>query len=121
MFPSDQRQWSTPSSGRGGVGIERLSDALSNMRANVWRLAPGASGRRHAERVQEELFVVLEGTATMFLGEPPERVALPQGSVAAVAPGTALQVRNESQAEAVVLIVGAPPDTSPAEYFEDVE
>ena len=70
---------------------------------------------------QEETFVALDGDTTLLLGDPPDRVALPQGSVAVVQPGTPLQVRNDSDADAVVLIVGAPPVTGEADYFEDVD
>jgi len=90
------------------------------MRANIWRLPPGVRGARHLERVQEEIFIVLEGTATLLLGDPPERVELPCGSVAVVETETALQLRNESDAEIVVLIVGAPPEQGRAEYLPDV-
>jgi mannose-6-phosphate isomerase-like protein (cupin superfamily) len=76
-------------------------------------------GRRHADKVQEEVFVVLEGTLTMHLGDPPERVELPPQSVVAVEPGTALQLRNDGDEEVVVLIWGAPPEQSGADFFED--
>jgi uncharacterized cupin superfamily protein len=119
IFRADQRDWSTPSTGDQTRGILRLSDAMTQMRANVWRLPPGSQGRRHAEWIQEELFVVLEGTATLALGDPANRVELPTGSVAVVEPGTALQVRNESESEATILIVGAPPVTGEADYLPD--
>jgi uncharacterized cupin superfamily protein len=120
IFSSQDREWDAPSGGDLNRGIVRLSDDLTEMRANVWRLPPGSRGRRHAERVQEELFVVLEGTATLALGDPPEMTELPRGSIAVVEPGTAIQVRNEGPAEAVVLIVGAPPETGQADYLPDV-
>jgi mannose-6-phosphate isomerase-like protein (cupin superfamily) len=119
VFRSDERQWSTPSGGDQTRGIVRLSEAMTNMRANVWRLPPGSRGRRHAERVQEELFAVLDGTATLALGDPPERVELPSGSVAVVEPGTPLQVLNESATETTILIVGAPPVSGEADYLPD--
>ena len=119
IFRGDERDWSTPSAGDQTRGIVRLSDAMTQMRANVWRLPPGSQGRRHAERIQEELFVVLEGTATLALGDPAYRVELPTGSVAVVEPGTALQLRNESESEATILIVGAPPVTGEADYLPD--
>jgi quercetin dioxygenase-like cupin family protein len=121
VFRASELAWSEPSGGDKRRGIVRLSDAMTNMRANIWRLPPGSRGRRHAERVQEEAFVALEGDATLLLGEPPERVPLPRGSVAVVQPGTPLQVRNEADADAVVLIVGAPPETGEADYLDDVE
>ncbi len=95
--------------------------ALERSRARIWRYPPRSRGRRHREGVQEEVFVVLDGTLTMLLGDPPERVDLAPRSVVAVAPGTPLQVRNESEAEVVVLAYGAPPVAGRAEYLEDVE
>ena len=91
------------------------------MRANIWRLPPGTSGRRHAERVQEEIFVVLEGTATMALGDPPQRVELAAGSAVIVEPGTPLQQRNESARDTVILAIGAPrEEPGNADYLPDV-
>jgi mannose-6-phosphate isomerase-like protein (cupin superfamily) len=105
-----------------GRTLFALSDRLTHTRARFWRYPPGSRGRRHAERVQEELFVVLEGAATMLLGDPPERVELPRGSVCAVEPGTALQVRNENDEDVLLLIVGAPPvESGGADYFPDVD
>lgn len=116
----DELEWSAPSGGDRSRGIVRLSDAMTHMRANIWRLPPGTSGRRHAERVQEEIFVVLSGTATMALGDPPERIELPAGSVAIVEPGTALQQRNEGDGDAVILAIGAPrEEPGNAEYLPD--
>jgi mannose-6-phosphate isomerase-like protein (cupin superfamily) len=121
VFRSDDREWSQPSGGDQTRGIVRLSDELTEMRANIWRVPAGSRGRRHAERVQEELFAVLDGRATLALGEPAERVELPAGSIAVVEPGTPLQVLNESDAELTILIVGAPPVTGEADYFPDVD
>ncbi len=104
-------------SGRTLVGV---SDRLTQTRARFWRYPPGTRGRRHAEHVQEELFVVLEGNATMDIGDPPERVELPSGSVCAVQPGTALQVRNDGPRDLLVFIVGAPPVESGADYLPDL-
>jgi quercetin dioxygenase-like cupin family protein len=120
IFRSDDWEWSTPSAGDQTRGIVRLSNVMTQMRANVWRLPPGTRGRRHSERVQEEAFVVLDGTATLALGDPAELVELPNGSVAVVEPGTAIQVLNESATETTVLIVGAPPVPEAADYLSDV-
>jgi mannose-6-phosphate isomerase-like protein (cupin superfamily) len=119
LFRSDDVEFTTPSGADQTRGILRLSDAMSQMRANVWRLPPGSRGRRHAERVQEELFVVLEGTVTLAVGDPPEMTELSRGSIAVVEPGTAIQVRNEGAEQAEVLIVGAPPETGQADYLPD--
>jgi mannose-6-phosphate isomerase-like protein (cupin superfamily) len=95
--------------------------SLQQSRARVWRYPPGSRGRRHADKVQEEVFVVLEGTLTMLLGEPPERVELTPQSVVAVEPGTPLQLRNDGDEEVVVFIYGAPPEQAGADFLEDPE
>ena len=95
--------------------------ALAQSRARIWRYPPRTRGRRHAEGVQEEVFVVLEGTLTMLLGDPPERFDLAPQSVVTVSPGTGIQMRNESDAELVVFAYGAPPVTGRAAYLDDVE
>jgi mannose-6-phosphate isomerase-like protein (cupin superfamily) len=119
VFRSEELEWATPSGGNRERGIVRLSEAFRSMRANIWRMPPGARGRRHREHAQEELFVALEGTATLVLGEEREAVELPEGSLAVVQPGTALQLANEGDADATVLIVGAPPVEGEAEYLPD--
>jgi mannose-6-phosphate isomerase-like protein (cupin superfamily) len=100
--------------------IGRLSDALTQSRANIWRYPPGAIGRRHADHAQEEVFVVLDGTLTVDLGEPPERHEVPRGGVVVVEAGTPLQLRNTGDEELVLFIYGAPPETGQAEFFESV-
>ena len=95
--------------------------SLAQSRARLWRYPPGSRGRRHADHAQEEVFVVLAGTLTMHLGDPPERVELPPESVVSVEPGTALQLRNEGDEEVVVFIYGAPPEQAGADFFADAE
>jgi mannose-6-phosphate isomerase-like protein (cupin superfamily) len=103
-----------------GRTIARLSDELTQSRANIWRYPPGARGRRHADHVQEEVFVVLDGTLTVDLGEPPERHTLERGSVLVVQPNTILQLRNAGEEELVLYIYGAPPRSEGADFFDDV-
>jgi mannose-6-phosphate isomerase-like protein (cupin superfamily) len=115
-----------PAEGREGDPARGAADlttaaALQQSRARLWRYPAGARGRRHADRVQEEVFVVLSGTLTMHLGEPAERVELPPQSVVAVEPGTPLQLRNDGAEEVVVFIYGAPPEHGGADFFEDAE
>jgi mannose-6-phosphate isomerase-like protein (cupin superfamily) len=98
-----------------------ITDAaeLKNSRARVWRYPPGTRGRRHADKVQEEVFVVVSGQLTMLLGDPFERVDVGPGSVVAVEPNTPLQVRNEGDEELVVFIYGAPAEQGGADFFDD--
>ena len=113
-----------PPPGRDGDPARQAADlsgsaGLRHSRARIWRYPPGARGRRHADRAQEEVFVVLSGTLTMHLGDPPERVELQPHGVVAVDPGTALQLRNDGSEEVVVFIYGAPPEQAGADFFED--
>ena len=92
--------------------VAELSEALdtAHIRANIWRYEPGAKGRRHVHAEQEEMFVVLSGTLTMYLGEPPERVDVPTGGVVHVGGGTPLQSANHGHDDLVVFASGYPPD-----------
>jgi mannose-6-phosphate isomerase-like protein (cupin superfamily) len=92
---------------------------LKQSRGRVWRYPPHTRGRRHADKAQEEVFVVIAGSLTMLLGDPPERVDVGPQSVVAVQPGTPLQVRNESDEELVLYIYGAPPEQEGADFFDD--
>jgi mannose-6-phosphate isomerase-like protein (cupin superfamily) len=93
---------------------------LTESRARLWRYPPHTRGRRHADNGQEEVFVVLQGSLTMLLGEPPERIDVGPHGVVAVEPGTPLQVRNEGDEELVLFIYGAPPVSGDVAFLEDV-
>ena len=94
---------------------------LQQSRARLWRYPPHSTGRRHQDHAQEEVFVVIQGTLTMLLGDDPERVDLGPGGVVAVDPMTPLQLRNESDQELVVFVYGAPPLQEGADFLDDVE
>jgi quercetin dioxygenase-like cupin family protein len=92
--------------------VAELSEVLetAHLRANIWRYEPGAKGQRHVHAEQEEMFLVLSGTLTMYLGEPPERIDVPTGGVVHVAGGTPLQTANHGTDDLVVFASGYPPD-----------
>jgi mannose-6-phosphate isomerase-like protein (cupin superfamily) len=119
VFRQSELEW-VPRGESDSRTIARLSDSMTHSRANIWRYPPGARGKRHADRVQEEVFVVLDGALTVDLGEPPERHELERGSVLVVQPGTILQLRNAGEDELVLFIYGAPPEQGGAEFFESV-
>jgi quercetin dioxygenase-like cupin family protein len=102
--------------------VAELSEAagFAHTRANVWRYEPGARGRRHRHPHQEETFVVLAGTLTMHLGEPPERVDVPRGGLIHVEPGTALQTANDGDEELLLYVYGTPPEDEHAELLDSV-
>jgi len=103
--------------------VAELSEraGFAHTRANVWRYDPGAKGRRHRHPLQEETFVVLSGTLTMYLGEPPERVDVPAGGLVHVPPGTPLQTVNHGDEELVVYAYGYPPESEHAEILDPVD
>jgi quercetin dioxygenase-like cupin family protein len=98
----------------------QLSDraGFENSRANVWRYEPGAKGRRHKHPLQEETFVVVSGTLTMYLGEPPERQEVGVGGLIHVEAGTPLQIKNDGGEELLLYIHGWPPESEHAEILD---
>ena len=100
--------------------VARLTDVLGfqHTRSGLWRFPPGAKGRRHKDLIQEETFVVLDGTLTMYLGDPPERVDVPKGGVVHVESGTVLQSVNHGAEDVLVYAYGAPPEQGGAEFFD---
>jgi mannose-6-phosphate isomerase-like protein (cupin superfamily) len=100
--------------------VAELSEAagFDQVRANVWRYEPGAHGLRHRHRFQEETFVVLAGTLSMYLGDPPERHDVPTGGLVRVDPGTPLQAANHGDVDLLVYAHGLPPEHERAEVLE---
>jgi len=99
--------------------VAELSEraGFAHTRANVWRYEPGAKGLRHRHPLQEETFVVLAGTLSMYLGEPPARVDVPTGGLVHVDAGTALQTVNHGSRELLVYVYGTPPESEHAEIL----
>ena len=91
---------------------------FAHTRANVWRYEPGAKGRRHRHPLQEETFVVLAGTLSMYLGDPPERHDVGPGGLVHVEAGTALQTVNHGDEDLVVYAYGTPPEREHAELLD---
>jgi mannose-6-phosphate isomerase-like protein (cupin superfamily) len=95
---------------------ERLE--FAHARGNFWRYEPGAKGRRHRHTQQEETFVVLSGTLSMYVGDPPKRVEVPTGGVITIDPGTPLQAANHGDTELLLYAYGYPPETERAELLD---
>ena len=99
--------------------VAELSDlaGFAHTRANVWRYEPGAAGKRHRHPSQDETFVVLAGTLSIYLGDPPERRDVLAGSLVHVTSGTALQSVNHGAEDLVVYAHGWPPEDHHAELL----
>ena len=122
VVPPSEFEWITRphEPGEPARHVAELSDhaGFAHVRGNVWRYEPGATGRRHRHRTQEETFVVLAGELTMYLGEPPVRVDVPAGGVVRVDAGTELQTANHGSGDLVVYAYGYPPEDENAELLE---
>jgi mannose-6-phosphate isomerase-like protein (cupin superfamily) len=122
VVPPDELEWTTRPAepGEPERHVAGLTDVAGfrHTRANLWRYEPGAKGRRHKDLVQDETFVVVRGTLTMYLDEPPERNEVGQGGLIHVESGTPLQIANEGDEELVIHAYGAPPERGGAEFLD---
>jgi quercetin dioxygenase-like cupin family protein len=109
-----------PEPGGSARYVARLSEELGfrHTRGNLWRYPAGARGRRHRDTIQEETFVVVAGKLTVYLGEPPEQVEVPQGGVVHVEAGTELQLANHGDEQVLLWAYGAPPEAGGAEFLD---
>lgn len=82
--------------------------------ARLWRLAPGQASTRHRHFGETELYVVLEGTGRLRVDD--ELLTLAPLSAVLVEPESVRQVFNDTDADALWLVVGAPPE--PANTLE---
>ena len=100
--------------------VAELSElaGFNGSRANLWLYEPGANGRRHRPAQQDETFVPVSGTLTMYLGEPPERVDVGPGGIVHVEHGTALQAANHGDEDLLVYVYGMPPESERAEILD---
>ena len=121
IFHSRELEWHPRREGDPRL-VSELSESMTSSRANLFRYPRGAIGRRHSDPVQEEVFVVLDGTLTIHMGEgdEPEQHELAKGSVLIVQPGTALQLSNRHEDELRLFIVGAPPERGDTVFLDPV-
>src|ERR1700740_1826650 len=77
-----------------------------NLSARLWRLPPKSANPLHKHIRQEEFDLVLEGTGRMGVGE--ETLTVPKYGGVLVGPDQLRQVFNDTDAEGLWLIVGAP-------------
>ena len=78
--------------------------------ARLWRLRPGQASTWHRHREEEELYLVLEGEGRVRMED--ERLSLAPGDALLVEPGSMRQLFNDSDADVLWLVVGAPPEFS---------
>jgi quercetin dioxygenase-like cupin family protein len=86
----------------------------STLGARLWRLQPGQASTRHRHRATTELYLLLDGTGRIRVQEDLHTLE-PQSSLL-VEPGTVRQLFNDTDADQLWLVVGAPPE--PANTLE---
>ena len=95
-----------------GVMNTDLAKQLSagTLGARLWRLAPGQFSTRHRHHDQDELYVLLEGQGRIRIGE--DVLTLDPLSALYVEADTVRQVFNDTDADALWLVAGAPPENA---------
>jgi quercetin dioxygenase-like cupin family protein len=78
--------------------------------ARLWRLTPGQASTRHRHAEQTELYVPLEGTGRIRVED--DLLTLEPLSAVHVDPDTVRQLFNDTEADALWLVVGAPPEAA---------
>ena len=84
------------------------SSRRMQLSARLWRLAPGQASTKHRHRTQEELYVLLEGTGRIRIGD--EVLTLEPRASLVVEPDTVRQLFNDTDADQLWLVMGAPPE-----------
>jgi uncharacterized cupin superfamily protein len=114
VLPAAEAFWRP--SNQMGVSNTDLAKQLGavTLGARLWRLKPGQASTRHRHSREDELYLVLEGRGRIRVGD--ELLTLDPLSALYVESDTVRQVFNDTDADALWLVVGAPPE--PANTLE---
>jgi uncharacterized cupin superfamily protein len=104
VLPAADAFW-RPSNQMGVLNTDLAKQlGATELGARLWRLRPGEASTRH--RRQTELYVLLEGTGRLRVGE--DVLTLAPLSALLVEPRTLRQLFNDTDADALWLVVGTP-------------
>jgi quercetin dioxygenase-like cupin family protein len=96
------------------MGVENTDLAkqldAGHLGARLWRLRPGQASTRHRHRTQEELYLLLDGTGRARIDD--RVLTLEPLSAIVVDPGTVRQLFNDTDADQLWLVAGAPPEAA---------
>jgi quercetin dioxygenase-like cupin family protein len=108
VLPADEAFW-RPSDQMGvmNTDLAKQLDA-TKLGARLWRLEPGQASTRHRHMRQDEMYVLLEGRGRVRVGG--ELLTLEPLSALYVEADTVRQVFNDTEADALWMVVGAPPE-----------
>ena len=79
--------------------------------ARMWRLRPGQASTKHRHLEQEELYILLEGRGRIRIEDDDPLTIEPLDSLL-VGPSIVRQVFNDTDVDALWLVVGAPPEAA---------
>jgi mannose-6-phosphate isomerase-like protein (cupin superfamily) len=84
--------------------LERTGSEI--LGARLWRLPPKSANTLHRHPLMEEFYFVVEGVGRIRIGD--ETLTVPEHGGVLVGPEQLRQVFNDTEAEVLWLIVGAP-------------
>src|SRR6476469_860792 len=84
--------------------LERTKSEI--LGARLWRLPPRSANTLHKHVHAEEFYFVLEGTGRLRVGN--DTLTIPRHGGVLVGPSVLRQVFNDTEAETLWLIIGAP-------------
>jgi quercetin dioxygenase-like cupin family protein len=117
ILPASEAFW-RPSNQMGVMNTDLARQLqTTTLGARLWRLARGQASTRHRHRHTHELYVLLQGTGRIRIGD--DLHTLEPLSSLLVEPDEVRQLFNDTDAEQLWLIVGAPPE--PANTLEMTE
>ncbi len=113
-LPAEQAFW-RPSNQMGVLNTDLAKQLkATTFGARLWRLHPEQASTRHRHRQTHELYVLLQGTGRVRIGQ--DLHTLEPLSSLLVEPGEIRQLFNDTDADQLWLVVGAPPE--PANTLE---
>jgi quercetin dioxygenase-like cupin family protein len=114
VLPAEQAYW-RPSNQMGVLNTDLAKQLQAQtLGARLWRLRPGQASTRHRHRSTTELYLLIEGTGRIRVGADVHTLK-PLDSLL-VDPDEIRQLFNDTDADQLWLVVGAPPE--PANTLE---
>jgi uncharacterized cupin superfamily protein len=108
LLTADEAHW-RPSNQMGVLNTDLAKQlGAETLGARLWRLTPGQASTRHRHRRTAELYVLLEGTGRLRVGD--DLLSLGTLDAALVDPDTVRQPFNDTDSDQLWLVVGAPPE-----------
>jgi quercetin dioxygenase-like cupin family protein len=120
LLPAADAFW-RPSNQMGVLNTDLAKQVeATRLGARLWRLKPGQASTRHRHTEQEELYVLLEGRGRIRVDD--ELLTLGRLDTLLVEPDSVRQAFNDTDADQLWLVVGAPQEsvTSTLEMTEEL-